>query len=257
MMSKYINVINNLNKLKLTKIAEYLPGYIDAHKQNDLTLIDILYELTNKELAFRNERAFNINQAVAALNSDKTLDNFDFEFQPSINKLEILDFATLRFINNKENIVFIGSSGVGKTHLANSIGIEAVKQRVSTYFIFFPRLIDNLLLAQKESRLEKALKLYSKYKLLIIDEIGYLPIDNQGANVFFQLTNRKYENTSLILTTNQPFSKWGEIFSNNTIANAILDRILHHSHVINITGPSYRIRNINNLDRKDESNQST
>ncbi|HEY8364669.1 MAG TPA: IS21-like element helper ATPase IstB [Haloplasmataceae bacterium] len=207
-------------------------------------------------LPFRNERAFKINQSIASLNGDKTIDSFDFEFQPSINKIELLDFVTLRFITNKENIVFIGSSGVGKTHLANAIGIEAIKQRVSTYSIPFARLIDNLILAQKENRLEKPLKLYSKYKLLIIDEIGYLPINQQGANVFFQLVNRKYENSSIILTTNQPFSKWGEIFSNNTIANAILDRILHHSHVINITGPSYRLRNLGNIERKEETNQS-
>mgnify|MGYP000882744327 CR=1 FL=1 len=224
-MSKYVSLINNLNTLKLNKVVEYLPGYIDAQKQNNLTLIDILLELTNKELEFRNERAFKINQSIAALNGEKTINAFDFEFQPSINKLEIMDFTTLRFINNKENIFFIGSSGVGKTHLANAIGIEAVKQRISTYSIPFAKLIENLLLAQKENRLEKVLKNYCKYKLLIIDEIGYLPIDSQGANVFFQLVNRKYEKSSIIITTNQPFSKWGEIFSNNTIANAILDRL--------------------------------
>lgn len=256
-MSKYVSVINNLNSLKLNTIVEYLPGYIDAQKQNNLSLIDILYDLTNKELEFRNDRAYKINQSVAALNGEKTIEGFDFEFQPSIKKAEILDFTTLRFISNKENIVFIGSSGVGKTHLANAIGLEAIKQRVSTYSIPFARLIDNLLWAQKENRLEKALKLYSKYKLLIIDEIGYLPIDTQGANVFFQLINRKYENSSIIITTNQPFSKWGDIFSNKTIANAILDRILHHSHVVNITGPSFRLKNIINLDGREEKNQST
>ena len=163
-----------------------------------------------------------------------------------------MDFSTLRFVENKENIIFVGSSGVGKTHLANAIGIEAIKQRISTYSTPFAKLIDNLLLAQKENRLEKALKNYCKYKILIVDEIGYLPIDAQGANVFFQLVNRKYENSSMILTTNQPFSKWGEIFSNNTIANAILDRLLHHSHVINITGPSYRMKKIINLEGKEE-----
>jgi DNA replication protein DnaC len=251
-MSKYVTVINNLNFLKLTKIAEYLPGYIEAQKQNNLSLIDILLELTNKEIEFRNERAFKVNQTVAALNGEKTIESFDFEFQPSINKFEIMDFSTLRFVENKENIIFVGSSGVGKTHLANAIGIEAIKQRISTYSTPFAKLIDNLLLAQKENRLEKALKNYCKYKILIVDEIGYLPIDAQGANVFFQLVNRKYENSSMILTTNQPFSKWEEIFSNNTIANAILDRLLHHSHVINITGPSYRMKKIINLEGKEE-----
>lgn len=159
-----------------------------------------------------------------------------------MNKQQLLELESLRFLENKENILFVGSSGVGKTHLAVSIGIAAAKRRYMTYFISCHDLIMQLKKAHSENRLEQRLKQFFKYKLLIIDEIGYLPVDRDGANLFFQLIAKRYEETSTIITTNQPFSKWGEVFSDNTLANAILDRLLHHSSVIKIAGPSYRLK---------------
>src|SRR5690606_33356 len=156
------------------------------------------------------------------------------DYQPSINKREILDLATLRFIEQKQNILFIGSPGVGKTHLATAIGMEAAQKKYITYFISCHNLISQLSLAYRENRLEARLRHYSKYKLLIIDEIGYLPIDKLGANLFFQLIARRYEKHSTIITTNQPFSKWAEVFDDSVIAAAILDRLIHHSTIINI-----------------------
>mgnify|MGYP001099902565 FL=1 len=150
--------------------------------------------------------------------------------------------ATLRFLENKENILFYGNSGVGKTHLAVSLGIEAAKKRYITYFISCHDLITQLNKAHSENRLEAKLKHYAKYKILIIDEIGYLPIDKQGANLLFQLIAKRYEKNSTIITTNQMFSKWGEVFSDPVIANALLDRLIHHSHIIKIKGASYRIK---------------
>src|SRR5690625_6391674 len=179
---------------------------------------------------------------VAAFPHLKELKDFDFAFQPSINKEQILDFETLRFIERKENIVFLGSSGVGKTHLATSIGIAADKKRTSTYFIKCNDLILNLKKAQLENRLEARLKHYSKYKLLIIDEISYLPIDEEEAKLFFQIIELRYEAKSTIFTTNANFRAGGEIFQDPKIANAILDRILHHATVVNIIGDSYRLK---------------
>ena len=143
---------------------------------------------------------------------------------------------------NKENILFVGSSGVGKTHLATSIGIECAKHRYSTYFISFQDLISQLKKALSENRLDIRLRHFCKYKILIIDEIGYLPIDIDAANLFFQLISKRYEKHCTIITTNTNFSKWSDIFGNSVIANAILDRLLHHSHIISVKGPSYRTK---------------
>ena len=138
--------------------------------------------------------------------------------------------------------VFVGPSGVGKTHLATAIGITAAKMRYSVYFISCHDLITQLNKAHYENKLEARIKHFCRYELLIIDEIGYLPVDKQGANLFFQLITKRYEKHSTIITTNQTFNKWGEVFSDNVLANAILDRLLHHSTVVNIRGNSYRIK---------------
>ena len=148
----------------------------------------------------------------------------------------------MRYIEKKENILFIGSPGVGKTHLATSIGIVAAKNRISTYFINCNDLIENLKKAKSENRFANRLNHYARYKLLIIDEVGFLPIDSEGANMLFQLINKRYEKNYTIITSNKPFGKWHEIFGDITLANAILDRLLHHSHIININGKSYRLK---------------
>ena len=138
--------------------------------------------------------------------------------------------------------MFVGSSGVGKTHLATSLGITCAKARYQTYFITFENLITQLKKAIQENRLENRLKFYAKYRVLIIDEIGYMPIDQDTANVFFQLIAKRYEKNSTIITTNMPFSKWVKFFGSATLANGVLDRLLHHSTVISIKGPSYRLK---------------
>ena len=170
------------------------------------------------------------------------LKDFDFSFQPSINEQEILELQSLRFIQKAENIVFLGPSGVGKTHLSTSIGMTSAKSRFSTYFIKCHDLIMQLNRARLENRLEARLRHFTKYKCLIIDEIGYLPIEPADAKLFFQLIDRRYEKRSTIITTNIGFNQWDEVFGDPVIANAILDRILHHAHVITITGKSYRMK---------------
>lgn len=180
---------------------------------------------------------------VAGFPHRKELTEFDFTFQPTVNKQQMLDFTSLRFIDAKENIVFLGPSGVGKTHLATSIGIAAAKKRTSTYFIKCHELIQNLKRAKLENRLETRLKHYAKYRLLIIDEIGYLPIDAEDAKLFFQVIDLRYEAKSTILTTNVNFKAWDEVFQDAKLANAILDRVLHHATVVSIVGHSYRIKN--------------
>lgn len=241
-MNNYNKLLNNFEILKLDKMKELYPYYIEKITKEDFTLTDSLYELTNKEIDYRDERASQIQITVSAFPYKKEIEDFDFDYQPSINKNEILELNTLGFIDRKENILFLGPSGVGKTHLAVALGITAAKKRYSVYFISCHDLITQLNKAHFENKLEQRIKHYSKYQLLIIDEIGYLPVDKQGANLFFQLIAKRYEKHSTIITTNMNFSKWGEVFSDNILANAILDRLLHHSSVININGNSYRIK---------------
>ena len=243
MNSSYLKLIDNLKYLKLNQMITHLDETIDFMNKNNLSFIDALIKLTDYEIDMKEINMIKSMVKVAAFPHLKEIKDFDFSFQPSVNKEQILDFTTLRFIEQKENIVFLGSSGVGKTHLATSIGIAAAKKRTSTYFIKCNDLILNLKKAKLENRLETRLKHYTKYKLLIIDEIGYLPIDEDDAKLFFQLIDMRYENKSTIFTTNANFKSWGEIFQEPKLANAILDRILHHATVVNIVGDSYRLKN--------------
>lgn len=241
-MSSYTQLLNNLDKLKMPKMKELLPRYLDKAVANEKSTTDILNELTEAEINYREDRARQINLQISHFPFMKTIDDFDFQYQPSLNKSQIMDLLSLRFIEQNENILFIGSSGVGKTHLATSIGIEASSKRNSTYFIHFNDLMIKFKVAAQEGKIESVVKHYAKYKVLIIDEIGYLPIDKDSANGFFQLVASRYERRPIILTTNQPLSKWGEVFGDYTLANAIIDRLVHHSCIIKITGQSYRIK---------------
>jgi len=256
MNSSYSKLIENLEYLKLTQMVLHLDETIDFMNRNELSFTDALIKLTDYEIDMKEINMVKAMVKVAAFPHLKEIKDFDFSFQPSINKEQILDFETLRFIERKENIVFLGSSGVGKTHLATSIGIAAAKKRTSTYFIKCNDLILNLKKAQLENRLESRLKHYSKYKLLIIDEIGYLPIDEDDAKLFFQLIDMRYERKSTIFTTNSNFKSWSEIFRDPKIANAILDRVLHHASVVNIVGDSYRLKNHIQKDNKSEAEPS-
>ena len=241
-MNNYNKLLNNLEILKLNKIKDQLDNYIELINAKKKNIVDSLYELTNLEIEMVNQKKIQHSIQFAGFPYIKTFEDFDFTFQPSLNKEQILDFKNLRFIENKENIIFVGSLGVGKTHLATSIGIVAAKNRDSTYFINCNDLISNLKKANSENRFINRMNHYAKYKVLIIDEMGFLPIDREGANMLFQLINKRYENHSTIITTNKPFGKWHEIFGDVTLANAILDRLLHHSHIININGNSYRLK---------------
>lgn len=249
---KYNKVIENLTTLKLDKIAESLSEYVDRINDGSYSFLEALYDLTKLEIEYKAKRASEFNIRIAHFPYYRTFDDFDFTFQPSIKKEQIEELASLRFLDEKKNILLIGSPGTGKTHIATAIGVEAAKNRVSTYFISCHDLISQLSLAHSENRLVDKIKQYNRYKLLIIDEVGYLPVDKTGANLLFQLLAKRYEKYSTIVTSNQPFSKWGEVLSDSTLASAILDRLLHHSYVFNITGNSYRIKN-KMIEKRDEN----
>ena len=242
MSTAYQQLINNLDYLKLNEMKLHLNGIIDNANQGNVSLVDSLIKLTNYEVDHKETNAVNAMVKTGAFPHMKTIEDFDFDFQPTINKAEIEDLASLRFVTNNENIVFLGNSGTGKTHLATSIGIIAAKNRISTYFIKCNDLIAQLHKARLENRLDARIKNYCKYKVLIIDEIGYLPIDEEDAKLFFQLIDKRYETKSTIFTTNISFNNWDEVFKDTMIASAILDRVLHHAHVVTITGKSYRLK---------------
>lgn len=252
-MTAYTELENNLEALKLNAIREYLPNYLEGDKQ--LSLAEILKQLTDKELNYRKQRSARMSIHTAHFPYQKEIKDFDFNFQPSVDKEKITNLMSMEFVENARNVLFIGSSGVGKTHLATGLGVEACKNHLSTYFVNCHELIERLKLAYQENRLEPMLKNYLRYKLLIIDEIGYLPIDNLGSNLFFQLISRRYEKKSIIVTTNIPLSKWGQTFSNPTIANAILDRLVHHSEIFKISGKSYRMKDYTEQHTKQHLNR--
>ncbi|KEH95648.1 IS21-like element helper ATPase IstB [Clostridium novyi] len=239
-MSNYQKLRENLKHLKLTQMSLKLDEYITRVNEGNISIVDALHELTEKEIEVKNFNATNAMVKVAGFPHLKEMKDFDFDFQPKINKKQFLDFESLRFLESNSNIILIGNSGVGKTHLATSIGIAAAKKRISTYFIKCHDLIDQLKKAYLENRLENRIKHFSKYKLLIIDEIGYLPIGEQEAKMFFQLIDRRYEQKSTIITSNINLSDWNQIFVDNMLASAILDRLVHHSSIVSILGNSYR-----------------
>jgi DNA replication protein len=238
----YERIKMNLEALNMRNTLEIIDNYLERAISDKANIVEVLDHILMQEAAAKKHRAVENQITMSGFPFRKTIDMFDFSFQPSIDKPQIDELCTMRFVENKENVVFLGTPGVGKTHLAVSLGILAAQHRYSTYYINCNTLIENLNKAHYENRLAERLKNYAKYKVLIIDEIGYLPMDIQGANLFFQLIARRYEKNSTIFTSNKPFSQWNEVFSDVTIASAILDRILHHCNVVSIKGESYRLK---------------
>jgi DNA replication protein DnaC len=236
------HIQDNLRHLRLYRIQERLETVLEEAAKNNVSYTDFLDGLLAQEVASKQEKNITLRTTLAKFPYVKTLETFDFAFQPSIDKKRIKELAECRFIANGENVIFLGPPGVGKTHLAVALGVKAVTEGYRTYFTQAMPLIASLTKAYSENRIEERLKFYCQPKLLIIDEIGYIPIDRHGAHLFFQLVSRRYEKGALVLTSNRSFSQWNEIFGDPVIATAILDRILHHSTTVNIKGNSYRLK---------------
>jgi len=231
-----------LEQLGLAEAALVLESRLEAAAHKELAYAEFLADLLSVEWAARRERYLKTRTRLAHLPYNRTLEQFQFSFQPSIDERQVKELAALSFVSEAANVLFLGPPGVGKTHLAVALGIRAIEAGHAVYFVRAHDLIEDLRLAQAEHRLERRMRVYLAPKVLIIDEFGVWPYDRLAATALFTLVSARYERGSIILTSNKGFAEWGEVLGDSVLATAILDRLLHHSHVLNIRGESYRLK---------------
>jgi DNA replication protein DnaC len=235
-------VKTNLVALKMPRALEILDVTMRGVERGEIGALEAIDALLVEELTIRESRRIKMAVQMAKLAAIKTLAGFDFAFQPSLDKNRILALAGLQFIDRAEAVHLIGPPGTGKTHLSLALGVEAVKAGRSVYFSSLADIVAGLSKAERDGQLREKIRYYCRCALLIVDEIGYLPVIPGGGNLFFQLVNARYEKGAMILTSNRGFAEWGDIFGDSVVATALLDRLLHHAVVIEIAGSSYRLR---------------
>ena len=235
----------NLEELGLEGMASSVPEYVRLVADGRKGLVDAMLELTDAQIALKRRADDERRTRMANFPYIKTLADFDWGFQPSVPRGLVEQLATLEFIDRGDNVVLVGSPGVGKTHLSIAIGHEAVMARKQVYFADCSRLVEDLKHASAKEALARRMRFYEHCSLLIIDELGYLDIGKEGADLLFQLVNRRYAlKRSTVVTTNVPVGRWGDVFGSNVTASAVADRLCHHCAMIKITGRSYRLKDV-------------
>jgi len=232
----------HLEQLGLNESAAVLEARLDEAVRKELPYADFLADLLAVETGARRERYLVTRTKLAHFPFRRTLEGFDFHFQPSIDERQVRELATLAFAADASNVILLGPPGVGKTHLAVALGVQAIEHGYGVYFVKAQDLLDDLRRAHVEHRLDRRMRVYLSPKVLIVDEFGVWPYDRTAATLLFALVSARYERGSLILTSNKGFAEWGDVLGDPVVATAILDRLLHHSHVLNIRGESYRLK---------------
>ena len=233
---------HDLVGLKMPRALEALDGVVRRLEHAEIGALEAIDILLSEELTLRENSRIKTALRMGRLATIKTIAGFDFSFQPSLDRDRILTLAQLGFVARHEVVHFMGPPGTGKSHLATALGVEAVKAGRSAYFCTLADLLGQLARAEREGRLQDRIRFFARAALLIVDEIGYLPVVPGGGNLFFQLVNARYERGAMILTSNRGFAEWGEVFGDPVVATALLDRLLHHAVVVQIEGSSYRLR---------------
>jgi len=233
---------DHATRLTLPHLGENLESLVARAEADTMGYLEFVDLLLGEEVGVREGRRFRTALKLSGLPHHKGLDEFNFAFQPELDTRKVRDLAALEFVASHSNIALLGPPGVGKTHLAVALAVAACSAGYSIYFTSLDEAVRQLRAAEAAGRFAKKLQTYLRPAVLVLDEVGYLPLDRAAANMVFQLISRRYERGSVILTSNKAFSEWGHIFADDVLATAILDRLLHHCHVISINGPSYRLK---------------